>query len=449
MGLWDAIRNCFQQLVDTAKTAIRQPIYPAYQLTDVFGRTVVIHGMNICNGAKRSPGHTAWHTYEDLKKYVTEWGFNGARVLVFWGDVEPTKGVYNDEYLKKVSDLINNLKRLGVWVLVDFHQDIYSEKFGGCGAPTWAIHDHGYDYSPVEPWALNYLQPAVMTAFQNFWNTNLKDDYLNMVKYAVDKFKALALPGGSNILAIDIMNEPFDAHLFSFESTTLTQFYKDAAYKMPNERIAAEPSILADAGLPSSLAFSPGSGKGLFVPHYYDAVFEAMGYNEAAEQIMWTAMRGRVNDANRMGMPLLIGEVGAKVNKDGRQQYVDQFMKVCDAHTTGWMWYCHDKEADSDMGILTNDGKEQPIMQQLVQVYARAIGGTEPRWGTEGKKFTVTWKKLAGVTAPTEIYIPPRFGGIQVLVNGVAKTYTPSPARPNILTVTTSADNMKVEVLWA
>jgi len=449
VSLFDTIKNGIQQAIDSVVNLIRTPVYPNNHLKDMFGRILIIHGLNVCNASKRSTGRLPWQTSADYRKFVTDWGFNGVRLLVFWSEVEPIKGQYNDEYLADIAATINTIKATGTWVMVDFHQDLYADKFTGDGAPNWAIHDDGKSFTAVQPWALNYLQPAVMTSFQNFWNSSLRDDYLKMITYAMSKIRAASGPGASNIIAVDVMNEPFKADLFNFESGPLTKLYQDAAFDMPNERIGAEPAILADAGLPTSLAFTPDPGKGLYVPHYYDAVFQTTGYNPVAEQIMWTAVHGRVNDANRMGMPLMFGEFGSGSSVSGYLDYVDQFIKVCDAHTCSWMWYAYDKEADSDMGILTNDGKERPIMHSLVRVFARAIGGSDPRFSTDGKKFTVTWKKAAGVTAPTEIFIPPRFTGIQVIVNGMAKPYTPSPARPNVLNVSTTADNMKVEVLWA
>jgi endoglycosylceramidase len=339
-------------------------------------------------------------------------------------------------------------------VIIDFHQDLYAEfnkdtdKSMGNGAPQWAIHNGGHTLDPVEPWALNYLQPAIRDSFEYFWTTSMKDDYLNMVKYTVDKLNSLSVGGASYILAVDVMNEPFKQDVFSFEANGLTQFYKDAAAKMPKERIAVEPGILADSGLPTGLNFDSGSNRGLFAPHYYDALFQVGGYNSVVEQILWTAMRGRVKDANRMKIPMLFGEWGAGVQEKDSPTYVSQFIKACDAHTVGWMWYSYDRSGTSN-SMVKMDGSEMPVMDNLVRIYARAIGGTEPRFWTEGKKFTVTWKKLATVTAPTELFIPPRFKGIQVFVNGAPKAYTLLPARPNIMNIPTTADNMKVEVLWA
>jgi len=448
MGLFDSIVNGFQQVVDSLASNFRIPVYPNNYLKDVFGRSLIIHGLNVCNAAKRAPGHLPWQQLPDFKKFVTDWGFNGVRLLVFWSDVEPERGKYNDAYISSIAGLVNNLKACGIWTIVDFHQDLYAEKFTGDGAPAWAIHDHDLPFSPVSPWALNYLQPAVMVAFQNFWSTSLRNDYLAMIKYTMAKIRSQGTPGTSNIIAVDVMNEPFKADLFNFETTTLTKFYNDFSAANSTERTGIEPAIIADAGIPSSVGFE-GPGPGIYLPHYYDAVFQTTGYNPVVEQMIWTSVKNRVNDSNRIGVPLLFGEIGAGSNSPGYLDYTDKLLQVADAHNVGWMWYCYDKVAESDMGIYNNDATERPVMQFLVRIYARAIGGSNFQYGYEGKKFWVTWRQVAGLTAPTEIFIPPRFRGIQVLINEAPSQYTPNPARPNILNVATTAPSMKVEVFWA
>ena len=122
-------------------------------------------------------------------------------------------------------------------------------------------------------------------------------------------------------------------------------------------------------------------------------------------------------------------------------------MKVADAHTVGWMLWSFDK--NNSMGVLNPDGSEKPILNTLVRVYPRAIGGSDARWSITGNSFVMSWKKIVSVTAPTEIFVPPRFHNIRVFVNGVERPYKPSPARPNIQTVMTTDNDMSVQVTWS
>ena len=54
-------------------------------------------------------------------------------------------------------------------MLIDMHQDLWSERFGGNGAPDWATLDEGQPFVPT-PFPYAYLQPAVGRSFTSFWS---------------------------------------------------------------------------------------------------------------------------------------------------------------------------------------------------------------------------------------------------------------------------------------
>lgn len=98
-------------------------------------------------------------------------GFNSMRLLVLWEGVEPRqKGEYDEEYIAYVRELVKLANEYGLYVLIDFHQDIFSrhlfvkfnskpavgekgsientlmslvqpfdERVQGDGAPRWAV----------------------------------------------------------------------------------------------------------------------------------------------------------------------------------------------------------------------------------------------------------------------------------------------------------------------
>lgn len=70
--------------------------------------------------------------------FFKENGFNAVRLYVAWPGVEPTKGVYNLTYLKVLSDIVNRLGEAGIYTILDCHQDLWSPKFCGEGAPDYA-----------------------------------------------------------------------------------------------------------------------------------------------------------------------------------------------------------------------------------------------------------------------------------------------------------------------
>ena len=108
-------------------------------IRDEDNRVIIFHGLNISNAAKRTENQISWQTYEDYKRMSLDWGFNCIRLLIFWSAIEPEPGVYNDTYLNLVEERVNWAEDLGLYVILDMHQDVYSAKFGGDGAPYWAV----------------------------------------------------------------------------------------------------------------------------------------------------------------------------------------------------------------------------------------------------------------------------------------------------------------------
>lgn len=67
-------------------------------------------------------------------------------------------------------------------------------------------YDDGLPVKQQNPWALTYLQPGVMRAFDNFWNNKyeLQTYYSNMWKHVAKYFS-----NNDTVIGYDIMNEPF------------------------------------------------------------------------------------------------------------------------------------------------------------------------------------------------------------------------------------------------
>jgi hypothetical protein len=57
-------------------------------------------------------------------------------------------------------------------VVLDMHQDIYGEGFGGDGAPRWTCDESHYQkFTPTEPWYTNYVDPEVVACVDGFWQS--------------------------------------------------------------------------------------------------------------------------------------------------------------------------------------------------------------------------------------------------------------------------------------
>ena len=177
-------------------------------IIDGQGGDLVLHGANISNAAKREPLHVGWHEQADYDRMIG-WGMNAVRLLIFWTAVEPEEGVFDDDYLDRVEARLDWAQAAGLHVLLDMHQDIYGEKFGGDGAPVWAARDDGICFESVSPWWLNYAAPAVMRAFYHLWvDADLQEHYRQSWMLVAERF-------GDHpaVLGYEIMNEPFFGEL--------------------------------------------------------------------------------------------------------------------------------------------------------------------------------------------------------------------------------------------
>lgn len=50
-----------------------------------------------------------------------------------WPGVEPTKGEYDSSYLDAIETIVDNLAVNNIFVVLDFHQDLFHHKFCGEG----------------------------------------------------------------------------------------------------------------------------------------------------------------------------------------------------------------------------------------------------------------------------------------------------------------------------
>ena len=106
-------------------------------ITDADGRAVIVHGVNMVY--KRPPYYPGAIGFNDADaKFLRRHGFDAVRLGVIYTGVEPSPGRYSAGYLDHIAGTQRMLARQGIFSLLDFHQDLYAEKFTGEGFPSWA-----------------------------------------------------------------------------------------------------------------------------------------------------------------------------------------------------------------------------------------------------------------------------------------------------------------------
>ena len=122
---------------------------------------------------------------------LAEWGFTFLRVVITWEAVEHAgPGVYDEDYLAYLRNVLKKAETHGIAVFIDPHQDVWSRWTGGDGAPGWTLEAVGFDLSKIAAsgaaftvesegknyrqmsWGLNYLRYANATMWTLFFGGN-------------------------------------------------------------------------------------------------------------------------------------------------------------------------------------------------------------------------------------------------------------------------------------
>ncbi len=141
------------------------------KLVDVDGRTVVLRGTNLVVKSEPylaptlSESTTAtWPQVFDGDDFdaLAVNGFNAVRLGVWYSKLAPAVGTIDEDYLARVEEAVRVFEDHGIYVLLDFHQDVFH------GMPEWATTAEAAVLDDAAPaflasigWAAQYIEPAV------------------------------------------------------------------------------------------------------------------------------------------------------------------------------------------------------------------------------------------------------------------------------------------------
>jgi endoglycosylceramidase len=419
--------------------------------TDAQGRVVILRGVNmVAKLPPYDPGAMGFS--DDDAALLAREGFNTVRLGLIYKGLEPTRGKYNSAYLEKIAKLVKMLGRHGIHVLVDFHQDLYNERFHGEGWPDWAVIDDGLPNQPDLGFPGNYFaMPALWRAFDHFWandaapdGTGLQDAYAAAWRHVARRFR-----DEPAVFGYDLLNEAwpgsqypscvnpdgcrlFDQSLAPFYDRvigTIREVDRSTLVLYETHPVFGSGADvhLEDTGDPNA-AFSwhmycLGSTIGL--PAGVLGPFACpLGVDRPFERAQ--------AHSDRTGDALLLSEFGATDALDEIQRDVD----AADRHMMSWQYWSYfglDPSGErSQEGIIndlhkppTADNLKQDKLDVLVRPYPRAVAGIPAGWSfdREGQTFRFAFSADPRVKAPTEIFVPARHfpDGYFVQVHGPAK----------------------------
>src|SRR5688572_786824 len=185
-------------------------------VTDQSGRVLILHGWNMVYKVGSYRPEDAGFARNDVR-FLRRHGFNTARLGLSYKGLEPKppaadgKPRHRNWYLRSLDRTEQLLARHGIYTLLDFHQDLYNERFEGEGWPDWQVLDDGVPSEPKQGFPGNYLvNQGLQRAFDNFWanapvlGMGLQDRYAAAWQYVAAYFR-----GRRRLLGYNLLNEPW------------------------------------------------------------------------------------------------------------------------------------------------------------------------------------------------------------------------------------------------
>ena len=308
----------------------------------------------------------------DDARFLARQGFTTVRLGLIWKAVEPQPGVYDDDYLARITRTVRLLARQGIWTLLDFHQDLFNERFEGEGAPDWAVQDDGLPAQPQLGFPANYFaMTALNRAFDHFWandpgpgGVGLQDRYA-----AAWAHVATYVEASPKLLGLDLFNEPwpgsgwqrcanpdgcpdFDQRLQAFSQRVID------AVRAVDARTAIfyEPHVIYNNGAQTSVR--PRGARLGFSFHDYCLTAEAGSEGaggqacDAFDDLVWANTRDHVA---RSGHAPLLTEFGATTDGPTVTGMVDRAEQAM----TGWQFWAY---CGCEDPTTTGPGAEQALV---------------------------------------------------------------------------------------
>jgi endoglycosylceramidase len=360
--------------------------------------------------------------------------------------------------------------------MVDFHQDLFNERFGGEGFPDWAVLDDGVPAQPLVGFPFTYVtSPGGNRAWQSFWDDRegLHGRYAAAWRQVARAFKSRPW-----VMGHDLINEPWPGPVWvtcastegcrAFEEGPLAGM-QAAAMRAIREvdrevLIWYEPAVTTQFGtkywVPNPTR-DPRAGMSF---HIYCLVGAAPGVNAAScDSLEQLSMDNAVARAEANGDTLLLSEWGATADMEVVHRQADR----ADRSMVSWQWWhycaCDDPTTagPGDVQALVSDPSKPPEganvlvdkLRGVVRPYPQVVAGTPVSYSFNrgSREFGVVFStrgadgRTFGDGSRTEIFVPelhyPDGYSVQVTDGQVV-----SPARSRLLVVETEGAPREVTV---
>lgn len=411
------------------------------QFIDPVGRARLFHGVNVVY--KSFPFYPSNGTFDpglsfnqqDVN-FLVENGFNIVRLYVAWQGLEISRGTYNSTYLHVLADIVDVLGRAGIYTILDCHQDIWSPKFCGEGAPGFAALYQNRSIKPLPfPEPLPFLTPykidpktgypykseCAKRSFISYYFTDavgkaMQSLYDNeqQIQDQFSKFWAMVADHFSDnpyVFGYELLNEPWAGDIYRHpdqlephiaDALNLQPMYKKLHSAIrahdDNHIILFEPSIIitsvplrrfAASGLTEGPGGSEYNNRQALSYHIYCVLMDSDGQplsNILCDGSNKQVMEIRNADTERLGVAGILTEWGAYngVTVPGTKPYKDglEIGALADDNLQSWIYWQFKgygdftTQTDSSEGLWYRNGTLQASKLFLLsRTYAQAVAG--------------------------------------------------------------------------
>ncbi|MGW7364653.1 cellulase family glycosylhydrolase [Streptomyces sp. NPDC054841] len=394
------------------------------RLTDDRGRVLTLRGWNVEDKTHRGDqalSAIAEKHFRDMRAQ----GFDFARLLVFWDDLEPVRGRYSETYLRKIERVLDWAEKYDIQVLIDAHQDVFGPAFGHRGIPEWATRTDGLPFTPhPDDWFAEYFEPAVQRAFTHLY----EDEDLRRAQARMWRVLAGRFGEHPAVIGYDLINEPMGelregedlpAAARRIERDQLTTMYNrlaDAVRSVDDDNwVFVEPTPIVGEGVPTGLGKIK-DPKVVYAPHFYNTAMEAGADYDPSAGWIESYEAAVTAYPKKYRVPVVVGEWGPLNNSlpNMARFYRDALASLA-RYSSGWAGYvwCY----GGGYCAVDGQGRFRTNKEQTAAPYARAVAGVvrEENWDPSSGTYRLSYDARGHVT---ELSLPPSARGWRVAVSG-------------------------------
>ncbi len=417
-------------IVAQAPDAVGPLRFDGDRMLDAHGRTVLLRGMNsVEKSAPYVAGDRPGSLGDAEMEYLRNSGFNVVRLGVAFSALTPEPGVVDEDYVDRVLSTVERLTDAGLWVQLDFHQDVFHLM------PDWATPPDALALSDEAPellsfigWAAAYLSDRSMRQWNSFISGEPIIDGRSVASVLGDAAAVLAgrVSGNPRVIGIDLLNEPFPgdpildciAQGCPGRDRQLSDRYTEMAAPIlavaPELPLWIEPFAPTGYVAPPSLP-RPAVDGAVAAPAQIGVAWHlyckdtAGGRPEPADDATRVFCETRLRNgfdagdtlSRQVGGPAVLNEFGASRNPLDASVVT----RMADERFVSWM-YWHLSAATS----ATDSAIEDTVEAHIIRPYPQATAGTPGtlRYAPATGEFSYTFAPEPSVGAPTSIVVPAR-----------------------------------------